>query len=154
MHSRLYANILNNYNWVANCSYFSSIYNETGLVGVSTSFFGGDSRQLIDALCGELEAIANGKFTDEELQRAKNASISQVLYSLESKAIICEDIGRQVLLYGKRFPVPEFLDELQKVTKKDLADGVKVLLKSKPTFVAIGSFDDQLYSDVIQKRFS
>ena len=42
MHSRLYANILNNYNWVANCSYFSSIYNETGLVGISTSFFGAE----------------------------------------------------------------------------------------------------------------
>jgi len=152
MHSRLYANILNNYNWVANCSYFSSIYNETGLVGVSTSFAGGDSKGLVDALCGELEAIANGKFTDEELERAKSASISQVLYNLESKAIICEDIGRQVLLYGKRFPVTEYLADLQKVSKKDLADGVKALLKSKPTFAGIGGFSDSTLS-TIAKRF-
>jgi len=152
MHSRLYANILNNYNWVANCSYFSSIYNETGLVGVSTSFFGDDSGPLVDALCGEIEAIASGKFTDEELQRAKNASASQVLYNLESKGIICEDIGRQVLLYGKRFPVSEYLDDLQKVTKKDVADGVKALLKSKPTLATMGSDADKVYGDIV-KRF-
>jgi len=155
MHSRLYANILNNYSWVANCSYFSSVYNETGLVGVSASFFdGGDSKQLVDVLCGELEAVGNGKFTDEELQRAKNATISQVLYNLESKGIICEDIGRQVLLYGKRFPVSEYIADLEKVTKKDLADFVKKKLKTKPTFAAIGSFSDQLYADVIAKRFN
>ncbi|QDZ19671.1 putative subunit alpha of mitochondrial-processing peptidase [Chloropicon primus] len=155
MHSRLYANILNNYNWVANCSYFSSVYNETGLVGVSASFFdGGDSNQLVDTLCGELESIANGKFTDEELDRAKNATISQVLYNLESKGIICEDIGRQVLLYGKRFPVSEYIADLQKVSKKDLGDFVKKMLKSKPTFAAIGNFSDRLYTDVIGKRFN
>ena len=155
MHSRLYANILNNYNWVANCSYFSSVYNETGLVGVSASFFdGGDSSQLVDTLCGELDAIANGSFTDEELSRAKAATMSQVLYNLESKGIICEDIGRQVLLYGKRFPVGEYLADLDKVTKKDLADFVKKMVKSKPTFAAIGNFSDQLYGDVIGKRFN
>ena len=155
MHSRLYANILNNYNWVANCSYFSSVYNETGLVGVSASFFdGGDSSQLVDTLCGELDAIANGSFTDEELSRAKAATMSQVLYNLESKGIICEDNGRQVLLYGKRFPVGEYLADLDKVTKKDLADFVKKMVKSKPTFAAIGNFSDQLYGDVIGKRFN
>merc|ERR1712017_20843 len=133
--------------------YFSSVYNETGLVGVSASFFdGGDSKQLVDILCGELEAVGNGKFTDEELQRAKNATISQVLYNLESKGIICEDIGRQVLLYGKRFPVSEYLDDLQKVTKKDVADGVKALLKSKPTLATMGSDADKVYGDIV-KRF-
>ena len=35
---------------------------------LSASFFdGGDSSQLVDTLCGELDAIANGSFTDEEL---------------------------------------------------------------------------------------
>ena len=119
---------------------------------MSTSFFGDDSGPLVDALCGEIEAIAKGKFTDEELQRAKNASVSQVLYNLESKGIICEDIGRQVLLYGKRFPVSEYLADLQKVTKKDVADGVKTLLKSKPTLATMGVNADTVYGDIV-KRF-
>ena len=40
------------------------------------------------------------------------------------------------------------------MTKKDLADFVKKMLKTKPTFAAIGSFSDQLYADVIAKRFN
>ena len=81
-------------------------------------------------------------------------SEDEVIYNLESKGIICEDIGRQVLLYGKRFPVSEYIADLNKVTKKDLADFVKTLTKSKPTFAAIGNFSDTLYSNVIGKRFA
>lgn len=38
----------------------------------------------------------------EELERAKNAAVSQVLVNLESRAVVAEDIGRQVLTYGHR----------------------------------------------------
>ena len=40
--------------------------------------------------------------SSEELQRAKNGAIGQVLINLESRAIVAEDIGRQVLTYGHR----------------------------------------------------
>ena len=39
----------------------------------------------------------------EDLERAKNAAICQVLVNLESRAVVAEDIGRQVLTYGHRF---------------------------------------------------
>ena len=37
-----------------------------------------------------------------ELERAKKAAISSVLMNLESRAVVAEDIGRQVLTYGHR----------------------------------------------------
>lgn len=40
--------------------------------------------------------------SQEDLSRAKNAAICQVLTNLESKAVVAEDIGRQVLTYGHR----------------------------------------------------
>ena len=40
--------------------------------------------------------------TQEDLSRAKNAALCQVLTNLESKAVVAEDIGRQVLTYGHR----------------------------------------------------
>lgn len=48
-----------------------------------------------------LQAVAS-KVTDEELARAKKATISSVLMNLESRAVVAEDIGRQVLTYGHR----------------------------------------------------
>lgn len=53
--------------------------------------------------CWLLQAVA-GKVTDEELARAKKATISSVLMNLESRAVVAEDIGRQVLTYGHRYP--------------------------------------------------
>lgn len=39
---------------------------------------------------------------DAELERAKAAAVSSVLMNLESRAVVAEDIGRQVLTYGHR----------------------------------------------------
>ena len=50
----------------------------------------------------DLQAVAS-KVTDEELERAKKATISSVLMNLESRAVVAEDIGRQVLTYGHRW---------------------------------------------------
>ncbi len=40
--------------------------------------------------------------SDIELARAKKAAVSSVLMNLESRAVVAEDIGRQVLTYGHR----------------------------------------------------
>jgi len=42
----------------------------------------------------------------ENLERAKNAAVCQVLVNLESRAVVSEDIGRQVLTYGHRYIYP------------------------------------------------
>ena len=41
-----------------------------------------------------------------ELERAKKAAISSVLMNLESRAVVAEDIGRQILTYGHRCALP------------------------------------------------
>ena len=40
---------------------------------------------------------------EAELERAKAAAVSSVLMNLESRAVVAEDIGRQVLTYGHRW---------------------------------------------------
>ena len=48
-----------------------------------------------------LQAVAHDT-TETELARAKAATVSAVLSNLESRAIVAEDIGRQLLTYGER----------------------------------------------------
>lgn len=57
---------------------------------------------LADASVSVRQAVA-GKVGEEELARAKKATISSVLMNLESRAVVAEDIGRQVLTYGHRY---------------------------------------------------
>ena len=47
------------------------------------------------------QAVAS-QVSEEELERAKKATISSVLMNLESRAVVAEDIGRQILTYGHR----------------------------------------------------
>lgn len=47
------------------------------------------------------QAVAKG-VPEAELERAKAAAVSSVLMNLESRAVVAEDIGRQVLTYGHR----------------------------------------------------
>ena len=47
------------------------------------------------------QAVAKG-VSEAELNRAKRATVTAVLSNLESRAIVAEDIGRQILTYGDR----------------------------------------------------
>jgi processing peptidase subunit alpha len=154
MHSRLYSRVLNRHAWAHSCTGFHSLYNDTGLVGIHASCSPGKGGALVDTLAGELLAVAKpGGITPAELARAKAATVSSVLMNLESRAVVAEDIGRQALTYGARKPPSTFLDEVARITEKDVATAVTQLLKSTPTFVALGDTAGLPRPDNIAKRF-
>ena len=68
-----------------------------------------------------LHVLANGAVTEEELARAKAATVSSILMNLESKAIVAEDIGRQILTYGERKAPSEFIAQVNALTVADVA---------------------------------
>lgn len=59
------------------------------------------AEEMVSVLCRELQAVASD-VPAAEVERAKAAAVSSVLMNLESRAVVAEDIGRQVLTYGHR----------------------------------------------------
>lgn len=53
-------------------------------------------------------------FPQEELSRAKRQLQSMLMMNLESRAVIFEDVGRQVLSTGERKPPQYFYDRIGK----------------------------------------
>lgn len=153
MHSRLYTRVLNQHPWVHNCTALTSIYNDTGLVGIFTSAESSRAEEMITVMCREMEAVTK-EVPAVELERAKAAAISSVLMNLESRAVVAEDIGRQVLTYGHRKPVPEFMNEIRSLTAKDLAAAATRLLKSPPSMAVHGDVALVPRYDAVLKRFS
>jgi processing peptidase subunit alpha len=153
MHSRLYTRVLNQYSWVHNCTGLSSIYNDTGLVGIFASADSSRTDEMLGVMCREMEAVAK-EVPSVELDRAKSAAISSILMNLESKAVIAEDIGRQVLTYGHRKPVDDFIKEIRALTAKDLTSSVQRLLKSPPSVAILGDVANASRYDAISKRFA
>uniref|UniRef100_A0A1J3G7D6 Complex III subunit II n=1 Tax=Noccaea caerulescens TaxID=107243 RepID=A0A1J3G7D6_NOCCA len=141
MHSWLYIRILNKHEQVQSCTAFSSIFNNTGLFGI----YGCSSPQFaataIELAVKELKDVAGGKVNQKHLDRAKAATKCAVLMNLESRMIASEDIGRQILTYGERKPVEQFLKTVDQLTLKDISDFTSKII-SKP--LTMGSLGDVL----------
>lgn len=45
--------------------------------------------------------------TPAEIERAKNLLKTNMLLQLDGTTPVCEDIGRQILCYGRRIPINE-----------------------------------------------
>jgi processing peptidase subunit alpha len=154
MYSRLYTGVLNNHHQISMASVHGEMYDKTGMVGVSGTCEPGYEGRLVDVLTAQLTDIAAGSFSDEELSRARNSAVSSMMTNLEKKSVVSEDIGRQMLTYGKRMPAQSFIDKIHKVTAKDVAAYAKKMYATPLTYitapVADGAFP--AYSDV-QTRF-
>ncbi|OAY84889.1 Mitochondrial-processing peptidase subunit alpha [Ananas comosus] len=154
MHSRLYLRVLNKYQQVQSFSAFSSVYNDSGLFGIISTTGSNFVEKAVDVATNELLAIATpGQVTELELSRAKNATKSAVLMNLESRAIVTEDIGRQILTYGCRKPVEHFLKCIDELSLNDLTTMAQRILSSPLTMACWGDVDSAPSYNSISWRF-
>lgn len=108
---------------------------------------------MVDILCKEMQAVTKD-VPEAELERAKAAAVSSVLMNLESRAVVAEDIGRQVLTYGHRKPVGEFVQEIRSLKASDLSAAAAKLLKSPPSMAVLGDIAHVPRYDQVAKRFA
>lgn len=66
---------------------------------------------------------------------------------------ICEDIGRQILCYGRRIPLHELEARINNVTAKNVRDVcTKYFVNRKPAIAAVGAIKHMPQYDQICKR--
>uniref|UniRef100_A0A915L538 Mitochondrial-processing peptidase subunit beta n=1 Tax=Romanomermis culicivorax TaxID=13658 RepID=A0A915L538_ROMCU len=109
---------------------FNTCYKDTGLWGV---YYVADpgrwSDDIMSLIQKEWKYLCTS-VTDEEVERGKNMLRTNMLLMLDGSTPICEDIGRQILCYGRRIPLHELdarinainVDVLRKVCLKYLYD--------------------------------
>lgn len=138
MYSRLYREVLNRYHWTESAEAFTSFHSESGLWGISGACPPERARDLVRALAEHFVRLAVDHVTDEELYRARNMLKCNVLTQLESRLVLFEDIGRQILTYGKREDAATMCGKIDNVTKEDIRNVVRKALLKPPTLSAVG----------------
>lgn len=141
MYTRLYTRVLNRYGWVDAAETYVTSYKDSGLFGMYARSDPSKIVDLLSVMCRELVEVSR-KVSSEELNRAKNQLKTSIFMNLEQRGILFDDIGRQVLLYNKRYTAQELCDLIDSVTMEDLARVTKRLLSSPPSIVYYATPDN------------
>jgi processing peptidase subunit beta len=131
---------------------FNTCYKDTGLWGL---YFVAEKSKLTDflwhlqnewiRLCTEV--------TDAEVSRAKNILKTNMLLQLDGSTPICEDIGRQMLCYGRRIPLPEMEARIDAVDAHILRKVCsKYILDRSPVLAAVGPIENLPNYDRIRSK--
>ncbi|KAF4020047.1 hypothetical protein G4228_012244, partial [Cervus hanglu yarkandensis] len=80
--------------------------------------------------------------TESEVARAKNLLKTNMLLQLDGSTPICEDIGRQMLCYNRRIPIPELEARIDAVNAEIIREVcTKYIYDKSPAVAAVGPIE-------------
>ncbi|MEJ1271810.1 peptidase (mitochondrial processing) alpha [Cricetulus griseus] len=149
MFSRLYLNVLNRHHWMYNATSYHHSYEDTGLLCIHASADPRQVREMVEIITKEF--ILMGRTVDlVELERAKTQLMSMLMMNLESRPVIFEDVGRQVLATHSRKLPHELCTLIRNVKPEDIKRVASKMLRGKPAVAALGDLTDLPTYDHIQ----
>lgn len=123
-------------------STFNTCYKDTGLFGV---YLVAPDNQLDDLLwyvMNNLVRLVHAP-SEEEVQRAKTNLKATMLMGLDGHSNVAEDIGRQLLTYGRRMTPAEIFSRIDSITVDDVkATAAKFINDEDHALAAVGGIHE------------
>lgn len=120
MYTRLYKDVLNQHYWIESAQSYVLIQEHAGIIGIDGSSSPEHVQHILRVMVEELFAFAVNPVGHEELSRAKNMLKSMMMMQLESRLVLCEDLARQYITYGKRVDPAVLCEKIDAVTADDI----------------------------------
>lgn len=132
---------------------YMSLYNDIGLFGFIFTIFELDKgKEIVDAFLEELDRIAND-LPDDELENAKKAMLTNISLVVDGTQPVADEIGRHLLVYGRRMHYPETKKLIESITKEDVSRCIKAMLeKNEKAICLIGNLEHTptIFEDIPQ----
>lgn len=141
MFTRLYLNVLNRHHWMYNATSYHHSYEDTGLLCIHASADPRQVREMVEIITREF-ILMLGAVGEMELERAKTQLKSMLMMNLESRPVIFEDVGRQVLATGTRKLPHELCNLINNVKPNDIKRVSTKMLRNKPSVAALGDLTE------------
>lgn len=123
-------------------SAFNTCYKDTGLFGV---YMVAPDKKVDDLMWHVMNNLVRLVHTpsEEEVERAKLNLKAIMLMGLDGHANVAEDIGRQLLTYGRRMTPAEIFSRIDAVTKDDIrATAAKFINDQDHALAAVGGIHE------------
>ena len=137
MSSRLFQEIREKRGLVYSIYTFTGGYRDGGLFGVYAGTGEEEVEELLPVVCEEIVKVCDG-VTDDEVARARAQMKAGTLMAMESTMSRCEQLGQQLLVYGRPIPVDEIVSRIEGVDGAAVMRAARRLRRCRPTVVALG----------------
>ncbi|CEF56602.1 M16 family metallopeptidase [Acetobacter ghanensis] len=137
MSSRLFQEIREKRGLVYSVYSFNAPFEGGGVFGIYAGTGEKECAELIPVTLEELRKVQLSVSADE-LARARAQLKSSLLMSLESTGSRCEQIARQLQIFGRIIPTQETVDRIEAVTQEDICRTAARIFAGTPTLAALG----------------
>jgi len=132
---------------------FLSCYRDCGIFGVYAGTGTEEARELLPIVMDEIEKVQDSVGA-EELARARAQLKSSILMSLESTSSRCEQLARQLMVFGRPIPTDEIVGRVDAVDEAAVSEAARRLFRGTPTVAALGPVDGLCAYEVLSERLS
>ena len=140
MSSRLFQEVREKRGLVYSIYSFPSSYTDTGLFGIYAGTGAAEAHEILPLVCAELMKVGHG-IDDAELARARSQLKAGILMALESTSARCEQLARQIMVFGRPIPVAETVAKIEAVDRAAVERVSRRIFSRRPTLAALGPIE-------------
>ncbi len=151
MSSRLFQEIREKRGLVYSIYSFVSSYSDGGMFGIYAGTGENKTAELIPLVCDEIKKMTDNVGADE-LTRARAQIKASILMALESSSSRCEQLARQMMVFGRPMPTQEIVANIEAVDADAILHTARRIFDSSLTVTALGPVSKLESFESIQKR--
>lgn len=137
MSSRLFQEVREKRGLVYSIYSFTGGYHDGGLFGIYAGTGADEVAELLPIVCEEIVKVGKD-VTEDEVARARAQMKAGTLMALESSMSRCEQLGQQLLVYGRPVSVDEMVQRINAVDCDAVMRVARRLRACMPTVTALG----------------
>jgi predicted Zn-dependent peptidase len=144
MSSRLFQEIREKRGKAYSVYSFSSSYKDVGYLGVYAGTSVESTEEVVELIMKELQKLAAGEMTDEELKRTQGQLVGSMMLGLESTDSWMSHIARNEIYFGQSVTTDEICRRIRAVSRDEVVELAGALFRSDGmTLTLLGDFDEK-----------
>jgi predicted Zn-dependent peptidase len=149
MSSRLFQRVREERGLAYSVYSFSSGFADAGQFGVYAGCQPGKAEEVLSLMLAELDSVAAGTLTADEIERGKGQMRGGIVLGLEDAGSRMTRIGKSEVAYGDIMGLDDVLAKVDAVTAADVAEAAADILRRPRCLTVVGPFGEHDFDGAV-----